>query len=54
MMLMMMMMVVTGGDDDDVDDDVVGGDGKVNLIGKDDSTDHDRLIWVLVIAVLIG
>ena len=51
MMLMMMMMVVTGGD---VDDDVVGGDGKANLIGKDDSTDHDRLIWVLVIAVLIG
>ena len=47
---MMMMMVVTGGDDDDV----VGGDGKANLIGKDDSTDHDRLIWVLVIAVLIG
>ena len=29
-------------------------DGKANLVRKDDSTDHNRLIWVLVIAVLIG
>ena len=36
---------ISPGDDDDA---------KGNLIGKDDSTDHDWLVWILVIAVLFG
>ena len=34
---------------EDVDDD----DAIANLIRKDNSADHNRLLWVLVIAVLI-